>query len=194
VGSDGAFHALSQTLTGLAAGSTVHFRVVATNSGGSTFGTDRMFTTTGAAGPGPPIIPSILPVMSGLELMPTAFGAEVTGASAEPARPRGSRVTFSLSQAATVTLTVQRRAAGRRVGGSCRRPTARNRGRRRCSRLITVPGSFTVAGRAGSNAFHFTGRLNGRGLKPRRYKLTGTPSANGRLGAAVSAPFRITRR
>jgi hypothetical protein len=57
-----------------------------------------------------------------------------------------------------------------------------------------VPGSFTVAGRAGANAFRFTGRLNGRRLKPRRYRLTGTPSANGRLGTAVAAAFRITRR
>jgi hypothetical protein len=104
-------------------------------------------------------------------------------------------VTFTLSQAASVTFSVQRRARGRRAaGGGCQRPTARNSHRRRCTRLLTLRGSFTVAGHAGPNAFRFTGRLNGRKLRPRRYRLTATPTANGRQGNTQAAAFRITRR
>jgi len=34
-------------ISGLAANTTYHFRIVATNSGGTTFGSDKTFTTTG---------------------------------------------------------------------------------------------------------------------------------------------------
>jgi hypothetical protein len=151
-----------------------------------------MFTTT-AAGPGPAPTPPGAAVIGGLELNPKAFRAEVTGPSAEPARPRGTRVTFTLSKAASVTFDVGRSAPGRRSGGRCVRPTARNSGRRRCRRQVKV-GSFKVAGKAGPNAFRFTGRVDGRSLRPGRHRLTATPIAGGTQGNIVAAPFRITRR
>src|SRR5262249_29643274 len=44
-GSDRSAHAVSALLSGLAAGATYHFRVVATNAIGTTYGTDQSFTT-----------------------------------------------------------------------------------------------------------------------------------------------------
>ncbi len=46
VGSDSTAHLVSQVILGLSPGTTYHVRVVATSSGGTTFGADRSFTTT----------------------------------------------------------------------------------------------------------------------------------------------------
>jgi hypothetical protein len=54
-------------------------------------------------------------------------------------------------------------------------------------------GSFTRAGRAGLNSFHFSGRVRGRKLAPGRYTLVATPSANGAAGPAIRTPFRIVK-
>ena len=60
--------------------------------------------------------------------------------------------------------------------------------------LVTLKGSFTRAGLAGTNTFRFTGRLNGKRLRPGRYRLVATPTANGKTGRAASASFRIVLR
>jgi hypothetical protein len=56
---------------------------------------------------------------------------------------------------------------------------------------VPVPGGFTRPGAAGANAFRFTGRLSGRRLRPGRYRLLGTPVADGLEGAGAGASFRI---
>lgn len=54
-GSDSSDHAESASITGLAAGTTYHFRVVAQNASGTTYGADQVFTTQQA--PPPPSAP-----------------------------------------------------------------------------------------------------------------------------------------
>jgi len=39
----------------------------------------------------------------------------------------------------------------------------------------------------------FTGRIDGKRLKPGSYKLVATPKANGRAGRAVSVTFHIIK-
>jgi IPT/TIG domain len=56
VGSDSASHTVSASLTGLIPGALYHIRLVATNSAGTTFGTDQTFTTPQAAAPPPPVL------------------------------------------------------------------------------------------------------------------------------------------
>ena len=59
IGEDGTFHAISETIAGLQPGTTYHYRVVATNFGGPTFGPDATFTTAAApALPTPPAGPT----------------------------------------------------------------------------------------------------------------------------------------
>jgi len=196
VGADSSSHPESQTLTGIAPGTTVHYRIVASNSAGTSFGADQQFVTGSTVSPAatPPAGTPQPPVITAFDLTPKAFRAARSGPSAQTTRQRGSRVSFTVSEPAVVAFTVQRGFTGRRVGGHCRRRTRRNRGRRRCSLFRAVPGSFTVTGHPGPNSFRFSGRLNGRRLRPRRYRLVAQPSANGLQGTPVNAGFRITRR
>jgi hypothetical protein len=92
---------------------------------------------------------------------------------------------------------VTHRVKGRRVKHGnklvCAKPTVTNRKKRRCTRVATLKGSFSRAGVAGKNSFHFTGRLRGKQLKPGRYQLVATPTAGGNKGNSVSSGFRIVR-
>lgn len=132
-------------------------------------------------------------------IVPGAFPAAPKGSSATAAKRRryGAKVTYRVNVPALVRFTVAQTSSGRRQGrGSkarCVRPTRSNRRARRCTRTTTLRGSFTQIAKAGVNSFRFTGRLGGRRLKPGRYLLVATPSANRRTGKPVSAGFRIVR-
>jgi hypothetical protein len=141
----------------------------------------------------PPATP-LLPAASGLAFSNKAFRAESSGPSATRKKaPRGTRVSFNLNEAASVRFTVTRRAKGRKSGRKCVKRTRKNRKRKRCTRTVTLKGGFTRNGAAGTNSFHFTGRLRGRKLKPGRYRLVATPSAGGTKGKSISRSFRIVR-
>jgi hypothetical protein len=102
-------------------------------------------------------------------------------------------VRFRLSRAATVTFHVQVARPGRRVGGRCVAPSRSNRGRRACVRFVTLRGSFSLAGKAGANAVHFTGRLRNHKLGPARYKLVAQAGNSLGRSAARAIRFRIVR-
>ena len=133
------------------------------------------------------------PTLSQLKISPHGFLAAASGGSATSARRHGARVTFRLDIAARVGFTVQQSLPGRRQDdGRCVRPTRANRGAKSCRRILTF-GSFTVAGRAGANGFHFTGRANGQQLAPGSYTLVAVPSASHKKGNKSSVSFRIDR-
>src|SRR5205807_3618938 len=94
--------------------------------------------------------------VSAFSLSASAFRAAPSGPTVIAAKTFGTIVSFKLSTAAAVKLTVQRRAPGHKRGHRC---VANGKGKR-CTRTITV-GSFTVTGKAGDNRFRFPGRLNG---------------------------------
>jgi hypothetical protein len=137
--------------------------------------------------------------VSSLGLSHTTFAAESSGPPATSARkaPRGTKVSFNLNEAATVRFTITRRARGRKVKRGkktvCAKPTKKNRKRKRCTRVVTLKGSFSRTGVAGKNSFHFTGRLRDRKLKPGRYRLAARPSVGGKQGKPTSRGFRIVR-
>jgi hypothetical protein len=130
----------------------------------------------------PPPVDTAKPVMGGLKLTPKRV-----------ARRRGSLVTFTLSEAASVTFAVDRLTRGRRVRGRCVRPTRRNRERRACVRPRRLRGVIRHTGHAGPNAFRFDGRLGGRRLRPGRYRLVviGLADAAGNAGAPARARLPI---
>jgi hypothetical protein len=86
--------------------------------------------------------------------------------------PRGTRVRFGLSEAASVRFTIRRRSGGRAIG------------------------SFVRSAGAGANSVRFRGRLrvNGRtlSLAPGRYRLTLVATdAAGNRSVARRVPFRV---
>ncbi|MEA2405842.1 MAG: hypothetical protein QOE08_2489 [Thermoleophilaceae bacterium] len=108
----------------------------------------------------------------------------------------GTRVSFTLTEAATVTFTVERKSAGRKVGKLCVKPTKKNRTRKRCTRFVKVKGSFTRAGKAGKNSFKFRGRMGGTKLKPGSYRLVAVAkdAAGNKDKTPKRANFQIARR
>jgi Ca2+-binding RTX toxin-like protein len=130
------------------------------------------------------------PSLTRLRLTRAKFAAAPRGPSARPARRRiGTKVSFRLSEDATVSFVVTRRRAGRRVGGRCRKPTRRNRSRRKCD--LRLKGGLTRTAAQGGNSFWFAGRLRGRKLQPGRYHLIAT-ARDGARNRAKPARVRFT--
>jgi hypothetical protein len=147
--------------------------------------------TGGGGGGGGPVLTKI----GSERLAPSSFPAAPSGPSAVSAKRKyGTKVTYTLNQAASVRFTVTQAQSGRRGSrGRCVAPTRRNRTARRCTRVVTLSGSFTRTGNAGTNTFRFTGRIGGKRLKPGTYKLVATPKANGQTGRPVSVTFHIIK-
>jgi hypothetical protein len=121
--------------------------------------------------PAPPADPAptpdtTKPTITGLSFKPKAFRAAAPGA-----KSGGTKISFRLSEAATVRFTIQRRARGRKAGRKCVAPRPSNRNARSCVRWLKVRGQIERTGVAGSNSFRFTGRLAGRKLAPGSYSV-----------------------
>lgn len=122
------------------------------------------------------------PVIGGLTFSRSSFAAAGSGAafSAQKGKKRkksapiGTKVSFNLTEAASVRFTVQRKTTGRRVSGKCRTPSRKNRKKRKCTLWKNVTGSFTYPGKAGKNTFTFRGRIGGKALRTGSYRLNGT--------------------
>ena len=94
-----------------------------------------------------------------------------------------------------MSFRVERALSGRRVGGRCVRTTRANRRARSCTRYSVLRGGFAHSGKAGRNAFKFSGRLNGRKLRPRRYRLRAVATDKaGNKSLLKRTGFRIVRR
>jgi hypothetical protein len=131
--------------------------------------------------------------LTGLRLVPSTFwvAASRRAKSAKAKRPAaGTRILFTLSQAARVAFTVHRRRPGRRSAGACRAPKPGSRGRP-CTRWVKL-GAFARNAEAGANSQRWGGRIGKRALKPGRYRLTAGAGA-GNEAVLSRARFRVVR-
>jgi hypothetical protein len=161
--------------------------------------------------PSPPLPPSPVadttaPVGSKLRFGPKRFrparkrAPSIAGASAKrrgKRSRRSSRVSYRLSEAATVRFFAKRRIRGRKRGKRCLtgKRAHRLRKAKRCRKLVRVRGGFSHSGVAGANHFRFTGVIRNRPLRPGAYRMVGVPTdAAGNRGSSFSAPFFIARR
>lgn len=148
-----------------------------------------------AGGGGPP---PAAPAIQALALTPARFavgpGATARSAARRRARrvARGTIIRVTLSRAATVAFTVERRAAGRRSGRACVKPSRRLRRARPCTRLLSVF-AFTRGGRAGANALPFSGRAGSRALPPGDYQLRAVATADRLASKPRTAAFTLLR-
>ena len=159
-------------------------------------------TPGGSTGGQPPtgggnttIVDTVRPLLTGVGLSSRRFRAARAGRAISSA-PRGMRVRYRLSEAATVSVRYERRVSGRRVGGRCRAVTRRNRGRQKCLRWVLVPGAGRRGGRAGANSFRLSGRMNGLTLRRGVYRLrlSARDAARNTSNPRRSPRFRIVRR
>lgn len=163
--------AFSISLVGLAPGTTYHYALVVTNSSGTTTSPDQTLTTGSppVQQPPPPVVKAAL---SRLKVSPSRFKAAKKGATFARTRT-GAKVTFTLSAAGTVRLTVLK---AKRVRGH--------------TRWVKVGKAIARAGNAGANTLRFSGRVRGKRLKPGRYRLQSLDPS----GATQRAGFSIVRR
>jgi Domain of unknown function (DUF4394) len=118
---------------------------------------------------------------------PANIGGSVLISKARRARV-GTTVRYRISAAVSTSFTVERTRKGRKVGKRCKRATRKNRGRKSCTRVTKVKGSFSHSGAAGLNRFKFTGRVSNKALRRGTYRLVA------RAGTTVKrAKFKIVR-
>ncbi len=166
------------SVSGLASGTTYHFRAVTENGAGTVYGPDQTFTTV-----------SVAPSITGLTQSHRRWRAGSKAAHLSSRAPRGTVFSFVLSQQASVTLAFTQPATGRRVKGHCVALSHRNRGRAHCSRVITRA-RLIIAGKAGPNRLAFQGPVSSsRRLSPGTYTVVITATNSAKL---TSAPKRLT--
>ena len=133
----------------------------------------------------------VAPLVGDFRAAPSLFAIARAGTPQAARVPRGTRFRYTLSEAAHVTIKIQRALAGRRAGAKCVRPTPRLGNAKRCTRYRTI-GALSRNGDSGANRTKFTGRLGKRALRSGRYRaiITATDAAGNR-SAPRTARFRI---
>ena len=104
-------------------------------------------------------------------------------------RPISLEISYKLSSASSVKLTVRRQTSGRRVNGRCLKPTKKNAKQKSCKRLVALQGSVTITGTAGDNTFTWNGTIGGHKANAGTYELIATPTG----GETRSVTFKIVR-
>jgi hypothetical protein len=180
---------VSAAVPGLAPATTYHFRIVAENGGGISYGADQSFTTLPALPPGPV---KTLPALLLGNLTQSHSVWRLGHALAKLARTRapvGTKFSFTLNQPASVTFTFIQQLGGRRVHGKCVAQTKATRHKRACRRSVTR-GTLSFAGHKGRNKVSFQGRISRtKTLKPGTYTVRVT-GANGK--GSRSSPKQLT--
>jgi virginiamycin B lyase len=155
---------------------------------------------TGVDPPPPPPVPPVLPIgpPPGFQFPPTPAGPDlirpVIGApklthSSIQAGTRSVRLTFTVSERSVGTVTVIRRATGRRQGERCVAPTRRLR-TATCLRLVRVK-SVGVQAAAGANMV----TISTRTLPAGRYRLVlALHDAAGNAAVSVTRSLTVTHR
>lgn len=136
------------------------------------------------------------PVLSRFDASARTLVGRPAASSASPAR-RAVTFRYSLSEPATVDITINRAMRGRLVGRRCRRPAHRPIARRaRCTRWQPTA-TLWQRGVPGPNSRRFSGWAHGRRLRPGRYVAiaaavdsVGNRSVGRRLRLRVVPPRR----
>jgi hypothetical protein len=150
----------------------------------------------GGTGPTPAPVPgaAVRATISGLSQTHSVFrvGAKSTPLLGSTTRsvPRGNTFSFRLDQPATVTVRIQRKLPGRRVGRLCKRPTPQLRSRPRCTRLVTKA-TLRRSARVGLNRVAFSGRIRGHALPTGRYRAAFTATNSAGTSRPSALGFRI---
>jgi Tol biopolymer transport system component len=120
---------------------------------------------------------------------PTAVSAAARNRKAAPA---GTKLKLSLSEAATLKVTIARRQPGWRKGKACVKTTRKLAHARRCTRAVKA-GTLTRRLTAGAATIAFSGRIGRKALPAGRYTATlQATDAAGNTSKAVVLNFTVT--
>lgn len=200
---DGATAAGAAAQHAYAAAGTYAVTATTTDAAGNATSATRTVTVAatgvGPGGPGPGgrdggATDRTKPVVSRLKQSHATFrvGAKPTATAAKRA-PAGTTFSYTLSEPATVTFTIERVLGGRRSGSRCVTATKRNRKAKACKRY-KKSGTLTRTGRQGASTLAFTGRIGRKALARGSYRITlvaRDPAGN--VGAGVATTFRVVR-
>jgi hypothetical protein len=100
-------------------------------------------------------------------------------------------VSYTLSEASTVSFQLAKKLPGRRVGGRCVAQTAKNRAHKRCARFRPIGASFKGPGAAGADQVTLPG---GRKLGPGAYRLTMTVTDVAGNKATETTTFKVKKK
>ncbi len=117
---------------------------------------------------------------------PTAL----TAARGKPKPKKGTSFRFTLSEAARVSIRIERVLAGRRKGKRCVKPTPKLRKAKRCDRF-SRKGTLVRSSKQGSNSVAFSGRLGSKPLARGADRAVLTATGNASKEAKVS--FRVVK-
>lgn len=139
--------------------------------------------------------------VAGLKLAPKRFRVAkrrtpVSARKRDSAKlPAGTTIRFRLLNAsATVRLTIEQKAEGRRSGKRCVKPTRKLRSHKRCARVVKRgPAVVRKNLQAGARAIPFSGRIGRRTvLKPGAYRMTAVATdTDGRRSKPARASFFV---
>lgn len=160
---------------------------------------------TPAPGPAPGPVPpaakdTTRPAISKLKLSRTTFrvSAKATAVSAAARRKRtaaGTSIGFRLSETAKVTLLIERRTSGRKVGKRCLKATSKLRKRKACTRYVKLGTLTRKAVKPGAVKIAFSGRIGKKALKSGRYRLSvGARDVAGNAATTRRVTFRVVKR
>lgn len=132
---------------------------------------------------------SQMPRISNLKIKPTRFAVGSPTAKHKGKGPkRGAFVSFELSVAGTVVERVEQRLPGHHHNGKCSVVAKKGPA---CFAWKPLKGSVVLAGKQGGNKLAFSGRFQGKKLKPGRYRFALVPKSEGQSGTAARAGFTI---
>jgi hypothetical protein len=179
------------------------FYVEATNQSANAYSalTSCRFTVAASADPGTggsgcsagTQAPVAAPLVSSLVQSAARWreGSALARISRAAKPPRGTTFSFTLNETAVALLSFKQVLSGRSVGGRCLAQTQHNRTKRACRRTKPA-GTLVLTAHAGSDHVRFEGRLSAaRKLKPGRYTMVLTASAEALSSVARSLTFTI---
>jgi hypothetical protein len=139
-------------------------------------------------------VDGIAPALSRLGITNKTFAVGPQATPVAARAKKGTTFVYTLSEPATVAVTIEQAQSGRRKGSSCVKQTSKNRKAKKCTRYVRQ-GAISRAGIAGPNALPFSGRIGKKALKPGSYRavIVAADSAGNR-SSAKSIAFKIVKK
>jgi hypothetical protein len=175
---------------------TIHYRLVAVDGDGTTYGSDETVTTPATTSAAPPAPPA-LPALSALSESPSRW--RVRPAHGHVHGSYGTTFSLTLNEAATIELRFERLVAGHRHGSRCvAGKTAhvageKSHGGKACTNAV-VFGSTSSTGVAGVNHVSFAGRIGRRALQPGAWMVVVGAANTGGTSPTKSLRFTVVKR